>query len=42
MSELLAEQNHYDCVRTVDLRLNDRAEREMADDDSMKKSDWFD
>jgi len=42
MSELLAEQSHRDHVRTADLRLGDRAERELADDDSMKESDWFD
>ena len=42
MSELLAEQSHRDCVRTTDHRLDDRAKRELADDDSMKESDWFD
>ena len=42
MSELLAEQSHRDRVRTADLRLDDRAKRELADDDSMKESDWFD
>ena len=42
MSELLAEQSHRDRVRTADLRLDDRAERELADGDSKKESDWFD
>ena len=42
MSELLLEQSHRDRMRTADLWLDDRAKREMADDYSMKESDWFD
>ena len=41
-AEFLAEQGQSDRVRTADLLLEDCAERELADDDSMKSSDWHD
>ena len=39
--EFLAEPGHRDRVRTADCHAADRVERECADDDSHKKSDWF-
>ena len=33
---------HFDRVRTIDIRPEDTAEQEAADDDSHKESDWFD
>ena len=41
-AEFKAEQGHLDRVRTADLRPEDRAERELVDDDSHKPSDWRD
>lgn len=40
--EFLAESGNRDRVRTADCRATDRVERECADDDSHKPSDWFD
>ena len=42
MSKLLAEQSHRNHMRTADLWLDDKAKRELADDNSMKESNWFD
>ena len=39
-AEFLAEQGHPDRIRTADLTEGHRAEREQADDDSGKESDW--
>jgi len=41
-AEKMATQGHEDRVRTVDLTLEDCAERELADDNSCKPSDWKD
>ena len=42
MAEFMAEQGAADRIRTADLTPADKADREIADDDSMKESDWFD
>ena len=42
VSEFTAEMKHFDRVRTIDIRPEDRAEQEAADDNSHKESDWFD
>jgi len=42
VSEFTVEMKKFDHVRTIDLRLEDRAEREAANDDSHKESYWFD
>lgn len=42
LAEFLAKQPHQDRVRTADLNPGDRAERDLADDDSHKESDWLD
>ena len=41
-AERLAEQGHVDRVRTADLTEEHRAERALADDDSLLGSDWKD
>jgi hypothetical protein len=40
--EYLAEQGHRDRIRMADYTMEDRAERELADDDSQIGSDWLD
>ena len=42
VSKFTAEMKHFDHVRTIYLRPEDRAEQEAVDDDSHKESDWFD
>mmetsp|Transcript_5824 Transcript_5824/g.9968 ORF Transcript_5824/g.9968 Transcript_5824/m.9968 type:complete len:570 (+) Transcript_5824:162-1871(+) len=41
-SERLAEQGNPDRIRTADLQDENKLERELADDDSLKESDWLD
>ena len=41
-AEQMAKQGHADRIRTVDLMPDHRLERELADDDSQKLSDWHD
>lgn len=38
----MAEQGKPDRIHTIDCSEMDRNERGMADDDSMKSSDWYD
>ena len=41
-AEQMAKQGHADRIRTVDLLPDHRMERELAEDDSQKLSDWHD
>ena len=41
-AEFLARPGHKDRIRTADCNLGDQAERNLADDDSLKPSDWAD